>query len=158
ACDRLGRLPGGEHYPPPSASPDDFVNSGPIAHEWEPTFLINSLLDEALRVALSRTRGRGGLPSEQRRAERMRAVCRVLRHLFSPFRHVALAPWRTRITVGLARRIYDEEAFDCMPILADALEDVGCTDGAVLAHCRSGREHVRGCWVVDALLGRSQIA
>jgi hypothetical protein len=39
-----------------------------------------------------------------------------------------------------------------MPALADALEAAGCTDAEILAHCRSGDEHVRGCWVVDLLL------
>jgi hypothetical protein len=41
-----------------------------------------------------------------------------------------------------------------MPILADALEDAGCTNQDILAHCRAGGEHVRGCWVVDLLTGR----
>jgi len=54
----------------------------------------------------------------------------------------------------LARAIYDERAFDRLPVLADALEDAGCTDADILTHCRSGGEHVRGCWVVDLLLGK----
>ena len=41
-----------------------------------------------------------------------------------------------------------------LPILADALEDAGCADAAILAHCRGPGEHVRGCWVVDLLTGR----
>ena len=41
-----------------------------------------------------------------------------------------------------------------MPILADALEDAGCTNQDILNHCRGGGEHVRGCWVVDLLLGK----
>jgi hypothetical protein len=44
--------------------------------------------------------------------------------------------------------------FADLPILADALEDAGCTEAAVLAHCRGGGEHVRGCWAVDLLTGR----
>jgi hypothetical protein len=48
--------------------------------------------------------------------------------------------------------VYDERAFDRMPVLGDALEEAGCTDEGVLSHCRSG-VHARGCWVVDALLG-----
>jgi hypothetical protein len=54
----------------------------------------------------------------------------------------------------LSRAIYDDRAFDRLPVLADALEDAGCTDRTILAHCRSGGEHVRGCWVVDLLLGK----
>jgi hypothetical protein len=41
-----------------------------------------------------------------------------------------------------------------MPILADMLEEAGCTNADILNHCRNGGEHVRGCWVVDLILGR----
>jgi hypothetical protein len=41
-----------------------------------------------------------------------------------------------------------------MPLLADALEASGCTNADLIEHCRSGREHARGCWVVDLLLGK----
>jgi hypothetical protein len=63
---------------------------------------------------------------------------------------------RNHATVpAMARRIYDERTFHDLPILADALQDAGCTDPDILAHCRSGGEHVRGCWVVDLILGNS---
>jgi hypothetical protein len=55
---------------------------------------------------------------------------------------------------AIARRIYDERASHDMPIVADALEDAGCTDADLLAHCRAGGPHVRGCWAVDLLLGK----
>jgi hypothetical protein len=59
-------------------------------------------------------------------------------------------------TVSLiADSIYADRAFDRLPILADALEDAGCTDAAILEHCRGPGPHVRGCWVVDLLLGKS---
>ena len=45
--------------------------------------------------------------------------------------------------------------FAAMPILADALQDAGCDDEDILAHCREEREHIRGCWVVDLLLGKN---
>jgi hypothetical protein len=54
----------------------------------------------------------------------------------------------------LAQAIYEERAFDRLAILADALEEAGCTDAEVLAHCRGGGEHVLGCWVVDCILGK----
>jgi hypothetical protein len=41
-----------------------------------------------------------------------------------------------------------------MPELADALEVAGCANGAILGHCRGRGPHVRGCWLVDTLLGR----
>jgi len=73
----------------------------------------------------------------------------------NPFRPVTFDPrWRTADTLGLARAIYDERAFDRMPILADALMDAGCADEQVLGHCRGDGPHVRGCWVVDLVLGK----
>ena len=62
--------------------------------------------------------------------------------------------WLASLVLGLAQAIYDERAFDRLPILADALEDAGCTDAAILEHCRGPGPHVRGCWVVDLLLGK----
>jgi hypothetical protein len=54
----------------------------------------------------------------------------------------------------IASAIYDHYAFDRMPILADALEDAGCDNADLLNHCRQPGVHVRGCWVVDLLLGK----
>jgi hypothetical protein len=44
--------------------------------------------------------------------------------------------------------------FAAMPLLADALQDAGCTDDRVLDHCRGSGPHVKGCWVVDLVLGK----
>jgi hypothetical protein len=55
----------------------------------------------------------------------------------------------------LAQTIYDERAFDRLPVLADALEDVGCTDEVIIRHLRGPGPHVKGCWAVDLLLGKS---
>jgi hypothetical protein len=73
-----------------------------------------------------------------------------------PFHDVSISPdWLTSTVLALARGIYDEKAFDRMPILADALQDAGCDNDEMLSHCRRGGwEHVRGCWVLDLLLGR----
>jgi hypothetical protein len=62
--------------------------------------------------------------------------------------------WLTRNVVGLAKSIHDEHAFDRLPILGDALEDVGCTSADILKHCRQGGKHVRGCSLIDLLLGK----
>ena len=59
------------------------------------------------------------------------------------------------MVVRISQSIYDERAFDRMPILADALTDAGCDDQGILNHCRSEGPHVKGCWVVDALLGKA---
>jgi len=80
----------------------------------------------------------------------------LLRDIFgNPFRPSPSTPsWLTPTVKQLAAAIYEERAFERMPILADALEDDGCTQQDILSHCRSGGEHVRGCWVVDLLLGK----
>jgi hypothetical protein len=81
----------------------------------------------------------------------------LLRDIFgNPFRPVAFElRWRTTDVVTLAQGIYDDRAFDRLPILADALMDAGCADESVLEHCRSDGPHVRGCWVVDLVLGKT---
>jgi hypothetical protein len=58
----------------------------------------------------------------------------------------------------IARTIYDGRRFADLPVLADALEESGCTDAAILAHCRSGGDHALGCWVLDSLLGTPVLA
>jgi hypothetical protein len=63
--------------------------------------------------------------------------------------------WRTEAVVGLARGMYESRDFSPMPVLADALEDAGCADPDVLTHCRGPGSHVRGCWVVDLILGKA---
>jgi hypothetical protein len=81
----------------------------------------------------------------------------LVRDIFgNPFRPAAFDPaWRTSDALLLARGIYEERAFDRMPILADALQDAGCTNEDVLSHCRDPQQvHVRGCWVVDLVLGK----
>src|SRR5262249_12027604 len=82
-----------------------------------------------------------------------RAQVELFRDIFgNPFRPVALDPrWLTSTVGALAGGIYDEFAFDRLPILADALIDAGCEDEGILTHCRSGGAHARGCWLVDLL-------
>jgi hypothetical protein len=81
----------------------------------------------------------------------------IIRDVFgNPFRSVTVEPaLRMPEVIALAERIYDGRAFDRMPLLGDALEGAGCYNSDVLAHCRSQAEHVRGCWVVDTVLGKT---
>ena len=58
------------------------------------------------------------------------------------------------LAAPMAETMYEERCFDDMPILADAHEDAGCDNADILAHCRGPGPHVRGCWVVDLLLGK----
>src|SRR5262245_45947483 len=75
--------------------------------------------------------------------------------LGNPFRPVTLKPsWLTPAVRALAQGIYEDRRFADLPVLADALEEAGCTSADVLAHCRGPGEHVRGCWVVDLVLGK----
>lgn len=84
------------------------------------------------------------------------AMVRLMDCVFRvPFRSVAFDPaWLTSTAVGIAQGIYDDRAFDRMPILADALQDAGCENADILGHCRGEGPHVRGCWVVDLVLGK----
>jgi hypothetical protein len=92
--------------------------------------------------------------------EKKRQVA-LLRDLCNnPFQHPpridhVCRTWSHGLLPKLAQALYDERAFERLPILADALEEAGCNDAAILAHCRGGGEHVRGCWVVDLLLGKA---
>ena len=60
----------------------------------------------------------------------------------------------TEAVAALARGVYDDRAFDRLPVLADALDDAGCANADLLAHLRGPGPHVRGCWAVDLLLGK----
>ncbi|OWK45371.1 hypothetical protein FRUB_01702 [Fimbriiglobus ruber] len=80
----------------------------------------------------------------------------LLRDIFgNPFRPPSVDPaWLTSTVLALARQMYDARDFALIPILADALQDAGCDSDDILAHCRGDGPHVRGCWVVDLLLGK----
>jgi hypothetical protein len=79
----------------------------------------------------------------------------VLEIFGNPFRPVTLDPtWLTSTVKNLAEAIYEERAFDRLPILADALEDAGCNQQDILSHLRGGGEHCRGCWPLDLVLGK----
>ena len=80
----------------------------------------------------------------------------LLRELVpNPFVPVAWnADWFTTTARDLAGHVSAKGDFGAMPILADALQDAGCEDRRVLSHCREGKQHARGCWVLDAVLGK----
>ena len=112
-------------------------------------------------------------PGQHRTASQAanRKMCEV-------FREVVGNPFRERETVGpgwvaagggvprgalkvsetarsIAVGVQAEQAFDRLPILADALEDDGCNDDELLSHLRHHSHHLRGCWAVDLVLGLS---
>jgi hypothetical protein len=92
----------------------------------------------------------------------------ILRDLFGPllFRKIRIDPawlaWNGGTVVKLAQAAYEDRHPTSglldnarLAVLADALEEAGCQDTDILNHCRQPGEHVRGCWVVDLLLGKS---
>ena len=81
------------------------------------------------------------------------AVERVLSRL-----HVEPAWLRCNDSTALriAQRIRDEGAFELLPILADALQEAGCDNAEILAHCRASASHQQTCWVIELLLGPSR--
>jgi hypothetical protein len=88
------------------------------------------------------------------------SLCGLVRDVFipPPFRAVAVAPswlsWNGGIVARMARAAYDGRAFGDLPVLADALEEAGCTEAAMLAALRTGGPHARGSWPLDLLLGK----
>ena len=119
--------------------------------------LHNSIGDHLLGVAYATAWVKVGTPAAISEPE---AQCVLVREIFgNPFRpipiDIAWLAWNDGTISKVAQPIYDERAFDRMPILADALEDAGCDNADILTHCRNSGDHVRGCWVVDLLLGKS---
>jgi hypothetical protein len=112
------------------------------------------LINNASRISKRR------LPSH---ATEQAAQSSLLRCIFgNPFRPIVLDPtWLTEKVVKQAEVAYEERElpserldFTRLAILADALEDAGCSEPDVLAHCRGSDPHVRGCWVADLVVGK----
>jgi hypothetical protein len=101
-----------------------------------------------------------GQPPPRRQSPRTmgeyyRHVLNILRCIFA--RVVAdfdpaLRAWNDGAVPQIARSIYDDRAFDRTPLLADALEDAGCTDTELLGHLRGSGPHARGCRGLDLIL------
>jgi hypothetical protein len=74
----------------------------------------------------------------------------------------AFLTWNAGTVARLAQAAYDNRLLPSgeldparQGVLADALEEAGCTDVELLGHLRGPGPHVRGCWAVDLLLGRT---
>jgi hypothetical protein len=94
-------------------------------------------------------------PELAHHAALIRDIFGGLFHTVHLFRTTLLDPvWLTDTVLTLAQGMYASRDYSAMPILADALEDAGCDDEDILVHCRGTEPHVRGCWVIDRLLGR----
>jgi hypothetical protein len=128
------------------------TNDGEPAADW-----VHGVLTCGVHVAA----GRGNAKRQEQAAQAELIRCVV----GNPFRPVALVPawltWHAGTIPKLAQAIYEDRDLPSghldntlLAILADALEDASCTDQDVLNHCRGEGPHVRGCWVVDLLLGQ----
>ena len=86
-----------------------------------------------------------------------------MREVFgNPFRPTAIDPaWQGPDVKALAQTAYEERSLPAgtldpagLAVLADALEEAGCSDAEMLTHLRGPGAHPRGCWVLDLLLGK----
>ncbi len=132
------------------------VIDGRFQAAWAASSAIDDVFDEptdcceAAKVAAAASRSKSSEETYQ---------AALLRDVFgNPYRPLNLRPewlvWASGTVVKMAKAIYDERAFDRLPILADALEDAGCDNADILAHLRGPGPHVRGCWVVDLILSK----
>jgi hypothetical protein len=112
-----------------------------------------AILENAWEAAYQVT----GVEWDEEHADEPAHQLALLRDIFgNPFRPVAIdhssLSWNDGTVVKLAEAIYEDQTFDGLPVLADALQEAGCHDTDIIGHCRHPGPHVRGCWVVDHLL------
>lgn len=141
-----GEMPRTETFPDPTQELP--ANLSLHEFEWVRRLAFDSVEE---RVRRARTLA----PSDRFDADEYRAMqVSYLRCIFgNPYRTITLDhSFVTPRVKQLAAAIYEEKAFERLPILADALEEAGCTNVDILDHCRQQSVHVRGCWLVDLLL------
>jgi hypothetical protein len=119
--------------------------AGPASYAW----LASTLHTASLRPNGSEVSGEG-----QAQADLLRCIFGNAFHPLPPVNPARVA-WEGGTVPKLAEAIYDERAFDRLPVLADALEEAGCDAAELLAHLRGPGPHARGCWAIDLLLGKS---
>jgi hypothetical protein len=106
--------------------------------------------------------GVGGSRADERKGQADLLRC-VASNPFRPLLSLnsSVLAWNDGIAVRMARAIYEKRQLPAgtldpasLAVLADAVEEAGCMDAELLGHLRGPGPHVRGCWVVDWLLGR----
>jgi hypothetical protein len=122
---------------------------GPVGRVWNHFVRgVTRRIDRAL----------GNAPVREAREQEIKYQAALVRDIFgNPFVPVPFsADWRTDTVLLLAKQMYEAREFSAMPILADALQDAGCDNNSMLAHCRDATAtHVRGCWVLDLVMNKS---
>jgi hypothetical protein len=132
----------------------DLVASSEASRAVYLTMLPRVDVEEIAREAAYAVHRSTGSEDRQIDQNEQSAQCELVREVFNPFARFDPA-WRTPQAMAIARTVYEDRAFSEMPVLADALEDAGCTQQDVLQHCRDRQKHVRGCWVLDSVLDRT---
>jgi hypothetical protein len=117
---------------------------------------------QAAGKAIARPSPSEGMGHSAEEAE-SKAQVELVRCIFgNPFHPVALNPaCQTPTILALATAAYENRTLpagtlepDRLAVLADALEEAGCDNAEIVSHLREPGEHVRGCWVLDLLLGK----
>jgi hypothetical protein len=122
---------------------------------------VKDVLERVTRPACSRlvqgTRDVAGAAAEVWAADstERKQQAALIREIFgNPFRPATVdLRWLAPLVVQIAKAIYEQRAFHRLPELARALEEAGCDQKDILAHCKEPIEHVRGCWALDVVLG-----
>ena len=115
----------------------------------------------AVPYAIGRNASRRWEAQKRASARAEQGEAALLRDLFGPLPlgRISIPPavlaWQGGTAVKVAAAIYEGRRWEDMPLLGDALEDAGCTNPDLLGHLRGPGPHVRGCWALDAILGKS---
>jgi hypothetical protein len=119
--------------------------------------------EQAYQAAAGTSNQVGHITPLSSRQQEWDAQARRIRCIFgNPFHPARLDPaWLTPTVTSLATAAYEERAMPSgeldatrLAILSDALEEAGCANADILGHLRGPGPHVRGCWVIDLLLGK----
>jgi hypothetical protein len=147
----------------------DYTRYSPRTEQWQlacaaeevtgrsgvPTCDSARFVAEAVSAAFSMRRGDYRPEFDPPDPEQLPQVALLRDIVGNPFLPTEVAQdWLTSTVVALARQMYRSRDFSAMPILADALQDADCDNDVILDHCRGPGPHVRGCWVVDLILGK----
>jgi hypothetical protein len=133
-----------------------WINLVAAPHAYQAASGVIRSLSEEEGIAVAQAAGLGQFGSRNFSAIHQ-ALADLVRESFgNPFCSLYLDPsWLTPKVLHLAQAIYNERTFERLPTLAEALEEAGCFDLDKLSHCRGPGPHVRGCWLVDLILGKA---
>lgn len=132
-------------------------------HDTEIPLMLSPDLSRSVELATRACRLLGGWNAGNRTGSdreeyenKLRYRNTMLREILgNPFLETHYDPkWTTPTIHNLARGAYDAKDYTTLPVLADALEELGCNQPRLLAHLRSEATHVRGCWALDLVLGK----